>query len=86
MLCGCRTERLQKVFTENLGSYQEGQELSGIGYLCRQWQKQHTEKRRTLEPEDTLAEVLKTDLTSHSLSHTPFSEANHEAGALKIKK
>lgn len=39
-----------------------------------------------LELEDTLAEVLKTDLSSLSFSHTPFSEAKHEARALKEKK
>lgn len=39
-----------------------------------------------LELEDTLAEVLKTDLSSLSFSHTPFSEAKHEARALKEKR
>lgn len=39
-----------------------------------------------LELEDTLAEVLKTDLSSLSFSHTPFSEAKREARALKEKK
>lgn len=39
-----------------------------------------------LELEDTRAEVLKTDLSSLFFSHTPLSEAKHEARALKEKR